>query len=263
MKNNITLDIAILTAGRVDLFEKCVNAILPQMTDKFQITVHNNGYPSPEYEAVYKLLPEGTRIKRSNTNSGFPGGANIAIKAGNAPLVLFITDDIFIHPGAIDEILKTMEDSTIAMCGYKLLFPEDSTDPARPAGKVQHIGLASNIRGDIIHPLIGWSSDNPKCNVSREVVAVTGASFIIRRKAFLQVGGFNPIYGKGYFEDVDLCFSLRSLGGRIYINTKATATHGVGQTMKNEKSPIPIQQNQSLFKGRWLKAMAWSEFEMW
>lgn len=263
MKNKPTLDIALLTAGRSDLFDRCVDAVLAQIQPDYKIHVCNNGHPSKEYEETYTKLPQGSVVKRNNTDGGFPIGANTAIRSGNAPLVLFITDDVFIHPGAIEKLLDTMKDPSIGLCGYKFMFPEDSEEVSRPAGKVQHIGMVSNIRGDMIHPLIGWSPDNPKCNVSTDVLAVTGASFIVRRSAFQKAGGFDPIFGKGYYEDMNLCFTIRAQGSRIYINTEATATHGVGQTFKNEKSPVPIQQNQMIFKSKWLSQLPWTEFTAW
>lgn len=266
MKKNNTktlVDISILTAGRVDLFEKCVDAILPQMKSEYKISVCNNGFPSAEYEKVYTKLPEGSVIKRVNTNGGFGFGANTAIKAGNAPLILFVSDDIFLHAGAIEKLIATMDDPTIGQCGLKLLFPPDSQDLGRPAGKVQHIGIATSIRGEMTHPLIGWSPENPKCNISREVPAVTGAVFMMRRGLFNKIGGFNPIYGKGYYEDMELSFSVRSLGSRVWVNTEAVATHGVGQTFKSDSKPIPIQQNQMTFNSRWAGGMAWTEFEVY
>lgn len=262
-QNKSILDIAILTAGRVDLFEKCIDHILPQMKPEYRIQVHNNGHPSAEYEEVYRKLPTGSVIKRSNVMSGFPDGANKVIRAGNSPLILFVTDDIFIHEGAIESLLKRMDDQSIGQCGYKFLFPYDSLDSRRPAGKVQHIGMASNIKGDMVHPLIGWPADNPKCNVSKEVLAVTGASFIIRRTVFNKVGGFDLIYGRGYYEDMDLSFKVRAHGFRVFVETTATATHGVGQTFKDLKEPLPIQQNQQIFRLRWLSQMPWSDWESW
>jgi GT2 family glycosyltransferase len=262
-QNRAILDIAILTAGEVGLFEKCLDAVLAVMKPEYRIQVCNNGFPSQEYERVYKKLPENSTVKRLNVNIGYPGGANTAIRAGSAPLVLLVTDDVFLHNGSIEHLLLTMKDETIGLCGYKLIFPEDSVDNARPGGKVQHIGMASNIRGDMIHPLIGWSPTNPKCNVSQDVLAVTGASFIVRRSVYQKAGGFNPIYGKGYYEDMDLCFTIRSQGSRIYVNTNATATHGVGQTFKKDKTPTPIQQNQMIFRSKWITQLPWSEFTMW
>lgn len=262
-KQKVILDITVLTAGRVDLFEKCIDLILKQMKPEYRIYVHNNGHPSKEYEEIYKRLPEGSVVKRSNSMGSFSEGANLAIKAGYAPLVFFITDDVFIHEGAIEALLKRMEDASIGQCGYKLVFPDVDGDPSRPAGKVQHIGMASNIKGDMTHPCIGWSSDNPKCNVSREVLAVTGASFMVRREVFNKTRGFDPMYQHGYYEDMDLSMKIRAMGHRVYVDTDAVGTHGVAQTFKDLKAPIPIQQNQTIFKLRWMGAMAWSEWEVW
>ena len=262
-KNNKTvLDIAILTAGRSDLFVKCVESVLRQMEPEYKIYVHNNGHPSAEYEEIYKQLPEGSKVIRSNQMSGFSDGANKVINAGQAPLVLFITDDVMIGDGVIDTLMYRMEDKSIGQCGYKLLFPLDSQDTTRPAGKIQHIGMASTIRGDMIHPLIGWDNENPKCNISREVLAVTGASFMIRRNVFQRVRGFDTVYGKGYYEDMDLSFKVRASGYKVFVDTQAVAIHYVGQTMKNEKD-IPYTQNSQIFKSRWIPSMAWSEWEMW
>lgn len=259
--NKPILDIALITAGRSDLFEKCVDHILPQMRDEYRIQVINNGHPSEKYEKIYKKLPEGTVIKRANQDSGFGAGANSVIKAGSAPLVLFISDDIFIGGDVIDRLIRVMDDPTIGLAGYKFLFPHDSTDPGRPAGKVQHIGLGISIKGEVIHPLMGWSSDNPKCNRSRDVQAVTGASFIVRRSVFNKAGGFNPIYGKGYYEDVDLCMTINQLGFRVYIDTVSVAEHGVGQTfgLVEDKSTIPMQQNRQIFQNRWVGKLQWDD----
>lgn len=265
-KNNfapISLDISVLTAGRSDLFEKCLDEILTQYQPEYKIHVCNNGHPSAEYERIYEKLPQNSSIKRNNVDGGFSVGANAAMNSGRSPLVLFITDDVFIHPGAIETLINVMKDPSIGQCGYKFLFPEESGDIHRPAGRVQHIGMASTINGDMTHPLIGWSSTNSKCNISRDVLAVTGASFIIRRNVFNKVGGFDPVYGKGYYEDMDLSFKVRQSGSRVYVTTDAVATHGVGQTFKNETTPPPVQQNQMTFRTRWLYGMPWSEFEIW
>lgn len=263
MKNNRPLlDIAILTAGRSDLFGKCVDAILPQMKSEYRIQVYNNGYPSSIYEEIYKKLPEGSVVKRGNQNIGFGNGSNSVIKLGDAPLVLFVTDDIFIQDGAIDNLVRVMDDPTIGISGYKFLFPKDSTDTTRPAGKVQHIGLGISVKGDVLHPLIGWSADNPKCNISRDVQAVTGASFIVRRAVFNKAGGFNPIYGLGYYEDVDLCLTIKSLGFRVRIDTVSRAEHGVGQTFGQvqDKSVIPMQKNHQIFQNRWVGQIVWDDY---
>ena len=84
---------------------------------------------------------------------GYPGGANKAIYAGMSPLCLFVSDDIILHKGAVDTLIRRMDDPKIALCGLKLVFPTDSADPQLPAGKVQHVGHAMNIRGESLSSL--------------------------------------------------------------------------------------------------------------
>ena len=95
-----------------------------------------------------------------------------------------------------------------------------------------------------------------------DVAAVTGACFMVRRNYFQRVGGFDKSFGIGYYEDVNLCYQIRSMGGRIYVDTQAVATHGVGQTMKDKKLP-PIRNNQALFMQRWGDQMIWLDWTMW
>jgi GT2 family glycosyltransferase len=256
------LDICVLTAGRVDLFNKCIDIILPVMKPEYSLYVFNNGSPSPEYTEAYKKIPDA-KIKQTNQNIGYPAGANTVIRMGNSPLALFVSDDIYLDSTTIDTLLMRMDDPSIGICGLKLIFPKDSTDPNRPAGKVQHVGHAINIGAQIVHPLIGWSPENPKCCVSRDVISVTGACFIIRRKIYQLAGGFNESYGKGYFEDVDLCMTIKKLGHRVFIDTDATATHGVAETFKVRKDDPPpdLRHNYGIFQSRWGKYLQWTDYQ--
>jgi GT2 family glycosyltransferase len=154
-----------------------------------------------------------------------------------------------------------MDDPQIALCGMKLVFPDEEGDPARPAGRVQHVGHGISIRGSITHPFIGWTADNPKCCISREVASVTGAAFMVRRKLFEKVGGFFEGYGKGYFEDVDLCFSLAQLGFKIFIDTEAQAVHYTNQTMKDMELP-PLQFNEMILHVRHPNSFRWTECDI-
>ena len=66
------LDICILTAGRADLFEKCLDTLIPMMKPEYQLYVFNNGAPSPAYSELYKKFP--MTVKQTNVNVGYPAG---------------------------------------------------------------------------------------------------------------------------------------------------------------------------------------------
>jgi GT2 family glycosyltransferase len=265
-KPTTLLDICVLTSGCVDLFEKCMEAVISQskvVSTRIYVLVN---CPPPDtvskYEEICKKFPAITEVKfLTGTMLGFPAAANKLMKQGVSPLQLFVSDDVILHPNCINTLIKRMDDPTIGLCGLKLLFPDNSTEPGRPAGKVQHVGHVMNIRGEIEHIFVGWDATHPKTCISRECFSVTGASFIVRRALFLQVHGFYEGYGKGTYEDVDLCISIRNLGKRIFIDTDATAYHYVGATVKLLNQGFPLQNNRGILQQRHLNDFVWDSWQ--
>lgn len=266
------VDVALLTAGYVDppIFRECVSAIKREMqTVDSSFYVFRSGNVPETREAYDEILDtiENAHVKHSSEKLGFPAGANRVIRAGTSPLVLFVSDDIILHEGTLKKLVATMDNPQIALCGLKLIFPPDSTDPTRPAGRVQHIGHAIDIRGEITHPLINWKPNNPRCCVSREVQSVTGAAFIVRRHVFLRAGGFFEGYGKGFFEDVDLNLRIRTMpwnekqNYKIWLNAEATAYHYTSATWLKKQEPLPMDVNKMIMHqrvGRLMQNDSWS-----
>lgn len=255
------VDVVVTTAGRFDCLKTCLEA-LDKQTDSIYII---DNASDPEQRIANQSLFDGRQSKRLQQNIGFPAAANEGARMGSAPLILFCSDDVVLHDGTLEKMVRRMDETTIGVCGAKLLFPPTSTSPIRPAGKVQHVGLAVNIRGEIIHPLVGWSPDNPKTCISRDVFAVTGALFVIRRSLFSKVGGFDLRYGKGTFEDCHLSCAVRQMGFRVFIDTEATAFHYVGATAEKRQENFPLQNNGMVFKSHWMNTpfMQWDEFSFW
>lgn len=261
MKN---IDICVLTAGRFDLLKSCLDAIKEEIQDTpCNVYVLDNGSPSEELVTFKSLFeqPFITRVKRFNTNKGFPTGANAAIKMGTAPLVLFVSDDIVLQRGSIKSLIETMKDQTIGLCGLKLLFPKYSNDPSRPAGTVQHVGHTVNLRGEIVHPFLGWSATNPKTCISREMFSVTGATWMARRDILSRSGMYAEDYGLGYYEDVEMALHIRALGYKIWVDTNAIAEHFVGATFQ-KLGPANFENNRSLFMSRNSQYITWTDWEV-
>lgn len=262
------VDVCLLTCGMVkpSIFENCISAIKSEMqTIPSRLIVFQNG-PVPDamintQKAIFSTLPPMSRVTSSQQRLGFATGANRVVRSGHARLVLFITDDIILKPDCLEVLVKRMNDVQIGICGLKLLFPLDSNESG-PAGTVQHVGHGISIRGSITHPFLGWSADNPKCCVSREVASVTGGCFMVRRKVFEQSSGFFEGYGIGYFEDVDLCMTITKLGHKVFIDTDAQAYHYVGQSMRQVERP-PLQFNEMILHTRHPNDFRWSEYEIY
>ena len=266
------IDVVITTAGRFDLLERCVDSLYRQDVPMTITLVDIDTRPDERerHKHLFDHQPDKDPSKNvaryetvhSSVNIGFPAGANMGARKGHSPIILFVGDDIEMETDAIKNILQSFNDETVGVVGARLLFPKDSASQQRPAGKIQHVGLALNLKGSPVHPLVGWSPENPKTQLSRDAWAVTGACFSIRRDLFNKAGGFDPIFGKGTFEDCDLCMKVRQMGKRIYLNAKAQAYHYTGANVEKRREGFPLQQNLQIFQTRWGQTglMTWDEW---
>lgn len=266
------IDIIIPVYGRFDLLEKCLASIPDAVGDLTYdvILVDNN---SPERDEFYDgFFWKNTDHKNKTViynkeNLGFPRACNIGSQRKNSPLLFFLNSDVILRKDAIVNAVKAIDDPKIGVVGMKLIFPSEDLGTldsnTRPAGKVQHVGLCTNIRGNFYHIFIGWSPDHPKVLATREVYAVTGAALLTRRAIWNKIGGFNEIYGGGTYEDVDFCLSARDLGYNVIVEQSAMGIHYTNGTAEFYKIGYPLQQNMMTFMSRWATRLNYTEYMHW
>ena len=270
---NTLLDIVLCVYGRFDLLDKCLKAI-PDAANgiTYSITlVDNNSPDKEEADNFYRSISDNTQkihIIRNKTNIGFPKACNQGAKKGTAPLIFQLNTDVILEPDSINKMVMALDDPEIGVVGMKLVFPDDALDlrqnpHVRPAGKVQHVGLATNIRGDFFHIFLGWSPDHPKVNNVRETYAVTGAALMTRRSLWRKVNGFNEQYGLGTWEDVEYCIAVRQLGYNIIVETKALGTHYTNASAEKYGIPYPLDINRMMFMSRWSGKLSYTEINHW
>jgi GT2 family glycosyltransferase len=168
-------------------------------------------------------------------NLGFAEANNAAAQQGSAPYILLLNSDVRVTNTWLQPMMEEMESNRKAgVVGAKLLFfPEvhkpyrDGNDP-RPAGRVQHAGVAFNILRQPFHIHIAWSKDNPRLNNRESLQAVTGAALLTRRELWEKIGGLNPVYTQGNFEDIEYCLLVKSLGYEVIYRPDAAIYHYAG-----------------------------------
>ncbi|KKK97418.1 hypothetical protein LCGC14_2652940, partial [marine sediment metagenome] len=255
--------------------EKISGAASPLQGHEYRVIVIDNGTPdwvssednttiTPKEMAVpvKELLPSSDYFFRVEQNVGYPGGVNHAVSQGRSPLIFVLTADVFLEPGAINAMVRLMDDADVGVVGPKLIFPDEMESPHGPGGTIQHAGIAFNIQGKPVHVFIGWSRDHPKVNIRREMAAVTGACFITRRNLWQEIGGFDQRYGTGTYEDMDYCFSIRSMNKRVVYEPAAVGFHLVGGAMLQgaNKSGFNLPLNETIFRGKWAQMLSWDEW---
>jgi GT2 family glycosyltransferase len=229
------------------------------------VSNEDNSETTPEEmaEPVMELLrPNHDLFFRVDQNIGYPSGINECVKQGTSPLILILTADVFLEPSAIASMVAVMDNPDVGVVGPKLLFPLEIESPHGPGGTIQHAGLAFGIQGKPYHVFIGWTPDHPKVNIRRDMAAVTGACFMTRRNLWNEVGGFDPRYGLGTFEDIDYCFAIRSAGKQVIYEPTAVGYHLVsGAKLQGaNQTGFNLPMNETIFRGKWAHMLAWDEW---
>jgi GT2 family glycosyltransferase len=95
--------------------------------------------------------------------------------------------------------------------------------------------------------------DDPRFQSAREVDYCSAVSLLVRQDLFRELGGFDRRYAPGYYEDVDICFGIRSLGQKVIyqpasrlIHFESISSAGIPGAMKEHMLP-----NKEKFRSKW------------
>ncbi|MBL8055901.1 MAG: glycosyltransferase, partial [Anaerolineales bacterium] len=236
--------------GNAPLVRRCVESVL-RTAPEVQLILVDDASPGSQ---IRKLLAEFRRrpnvsVVRLAENQGFIGACHAGADRASAPFILFLNSDVeAVEPGWLNALLP--QDSQTAIVGARLLFPPDAR---HPAGRIQHAGVARNAQGQPYHPFYGLPADHPLAARAHAVNAVTGACLLIRREVWQALGGFDRAFGRGIYEDVDLCWRARQQGHSVWYTPAATLHHHehasqkAGRTLHDENEA----RNRQLLFARW------------
>ncbi len=163
----------------------------------------------------------GLTLVNNQQNLGFVHSCNQGAAIAQGEYLYFLNNDTEIRPQAIKALVEVLAaDSTVGAVGSKLIYPQ---------GMLQEAG------GVIWQDASGWNygrNDNPldpRYNYLREVDYCSGASLMVRKAVFEELGGFATDLAPAYYEDTDLCFAIRhQLGLKVIYQPKSEVIHYEG-----------------------------------
>ena len=144
---------------------------------------------------------------------------NLGAREAEGELLLFLNDDVEAAcSGWLGQMAGKALLPYVGAVGLKLLYP---------GGKqIQHVGIMNLPEGPI-HKLQFMTDDRNYYDfnkLDRNVLAVTGACFMVHREKYRQAGGMNEKL-RVTFNDVDLCFHLWELGYHNVVINSTYAYH--------------------------------------
>ncbi len=179
---------------------------LDELPERPPILVVDNGSGDGTAAAVRRSYPS-VRLIEAGTNLG-SAGRTLGMQAVNTPYVAFADDDSWWAPGALSAAadLLTAHPRLAVLAGRVLVGPDGRLDPVCAAMAAAPLGCAADLPGP-------------------SVLGFLACGAVVRRSAYLQVGGFHPRFGVGGEEEL-LAVDLTSRGwGLAYVDAVVAHHH--------------------------------------
>ena len=213
-------------------FLSCVFHLHRSLDRRFEvIVVVDDPEIWSETKAAFDRRRTAIRIRtvllRNRVNYGYAGANNLGAQTASGDVLVLMNSDVLVKNvealrRAGTDVLEAAGQGRDLIVGFLLLYEDQS---------IQHIGI-DFVRAPVIsdmfvarHPMKGLPLELVEAPEDRTVEAATGALLAISADLYQRLGGFDPVYLRGDFEDADLCLRARAAGATIKVQYSTGLYH--------------------------------------
>ena len=239
--------IIVVYAGGWDWLPRALDAIRAMTPDQYEVILLDNGPPG-RVPSIFRREIAGATVIRNRENVGFGPACNQGAERARGRILCFLNPDSFVSSGWLQPLVRLLD----ADPGIGAVVPQT----LNLDGTLQEAGAFVDSRG---HTCVFGDSDDPMLSehrFRREVDFGSASCLCIRRELFGEIGGFDPIYGRAYFEDADLCFRLRDEGFSTIYEPSSQVVHVRTTAVTYEEALSTAEGNRTIFVDRWNGALA-------
>ncbi|WP_025899928.1 glycosyltransferase family 2 protein [Sneathiella glossodoripedis] len=252
------LTVIIVSYNTRDLTLKCLETLFQNTSrTKFKAVLFDNASHDGSADAVARHFPQ-VELIRSDENLGFAKANNIVAEKAETEWLLLLNPDTEVHKHAIDNLLKfSRQHPEAGITGGRTVFPDGSLNIASCWQKITLWSMFCHAFGlttlfpqtNLFNPeaMGGWKRDTV-----RHVDIVSGCFFMIRKKLWSDLGGFNLKYVM-YGEEADLCLRAKKQGYSPMITPDAQIMHLVGASsdQRLDKTLLILKAKITLIIDHW------------
>jgi GT2 family glycosyltransferase len=232
------LSVLILSWNTRELTERCLDS-LPQLLDRhelYEVIVVDNA--SSDGSAEMLAARSDITLIRNDDNRGYAGGVNQAYGASRGELVLLLNSDVVFLPGAIEAMLRFLDDKPEA-AGVAPSYRNPDGSPQPQHARLPTFGaLLGNVSALLgrLPPLVRlvrrYKMLDDDFSRPRPVEQPAASCLLLRRSVI----GDAPMMDESfpiYFNDVELAHRIRANGSVLWMTPDAVVVHELGASTRH------------------------------
>ncbi len=213
--NQYDLSIVIPVYNKAEFTFRCLRNLAEVKDLKLQIIIVNNASEDTTNDLLSKV--ENIVVINNLENLHFLKASNQGAQRASSKYVLFLNNDAEPQTDALKNALaKIKSDPKIAAVGAKLILPD---------GKLQEAGCLIWSDGCCQGYGRGGSVDQAEAQYEKVVDYCSGAFLLTSKEILEEVNYFDERFAPAYYEEVDFCLTLQSLGYKIVYLPTAEVNH--------------------------------------
>ncbi len=188
-------------------------------------------------------------VVRNEQNLRFLLSCNNGSRSARGKYITFLNNDTEVTSGWLDSMLSVFKRfENVGLVGSKLIYPDGKLQEA--GGIVWGNGQPWNIGNRA-------NAYTPEYNYRRQVDYVSGASMMIEKTLWEDLGKFSEEFIPAYFEDTDLAFKVRQYGRKVIYCPRSVVVHFEGMSNGTDLTKgVKKFQNVNFpkFREKWIHA---------
>ncbi len=233
--------------------EQCVICVQKALENvEGEIIVVDNNSSDDSCEMMKSRFP-GVLLIENKTNTGFPKGNNIGVKAAKGEYICILNPDTVVAEDTFVKVLEFAESQTdLGIIGCKLIDGTGNFLPECKRGVPTPFVAFTKVAG--LYKVFPKSkrfgkyyAEHLEENQTGKVDVLVGAFMVMQRKHYIQMNGFDEVFFM-FGEDIDLSYRSLLAGKNNFYFSETTVIHYKGEsTVKDKKYLQNFQKAMELF----------------
>jgi N-acetylglucosaminyl-diphospho-decaprenol L-rhamnosyltransferase len=242
------LRVGVVTFSPGEHLRRFLDSLETATTHPYEVVLADNGSVDGAPEAA--VAAGRATLLRTGGNLGYGAASNRAIAGAASAWVVVANPDVVWTPGSLDELLDASARwPQAAAVGPAIRTPEGDLYPSARARPSLGRGIG--------HALVGWWwPSNPwtahyrgerGVPVEEPVGWLSGSCLLLRRDAFVDLGGFDESYFM-FMEDLDLGDRLAAAGWLSVYAPSAVIEHRGGHSWRQAPTRMLYHHHRSAYR---------------